>query len=71
MAKIVDMTGTKNADQKLSCAKCGRELWNDHGWALDDGSVICRLQDKCFTRQIGNKIAQEKAAGTWNPPWRR
>ena len=63
---IKDMTSlTKTAP----CSKCGATLWNDHGWVLEDGSIICRHEDKCFSRVIANKIAAEKAVGVI-PPWR-
>jgi len=63
---IQDMTAL---DRSAPCSKCGRLLWNDHGWILDDGSIVCRREDQCFSRIIANKIAVEKAAGII-PPWR-
>jgi hypothetical protein len=63
---IKDMTAL---DQIVSCAKCGADLYNDHGWILEDGSIVCRREDKCFSRVVANKLAAEKAAGVI-PPWR-
>lgn len=68
MAKIIDMTGLQQ--KSWSCAKCGTKLWNDHGWILDDGSVVCRREDKCHSTVIAAKIAAEKAAGII-PAWRK
>lgn len=64
------MTGGTDSDAIYSCAKCGVSLWNDHGWKLSDGTVICRKDDKCGHRQVRNEIAAAKASGTWNPRWR-
>lgn len=64
------MTGEQNPDAVHTCAKCGTSLWNDHGWVLIDGTVICRKDDKCGQRQIHNQIEAAKAAGTWKPRWR-
>jgi hypothetical protein len=64
---IQDMTALKGT---APCAKCGATLWNDHGWVLDDGSIVCRREDKCFSRVVATKLAKEKAAGIL-PPWRK
>lgn len=71
MSKIIDMTGSDLKPRFYICCKCQAELWGDHGWMLEDGSIVCRREDKCHQRSISNKIEQEKAAGVWNPPWRR
>jgi hypothetical protein len=63
---ITDMTSLETT---APCVKCGAILWNDHGWLLDDGSIVCRREDKCFARVIANKLAAEKQAGI-PPPWR-
>ena len=63
---IQDMTAL---DRSAPCSKCGRLLWNDHGWILADGSIVCRREDQCFSRIIANKIAVEKTEGII-PPWR-
>ena len=71
MDEVIDMTGADTSKQVWVCAKCGATLWNDHGWVLASGSVVCRREDKCFERSIKNKIDAEKAAGTWKPKWRK
>ena len=55
----------------VPCAKCGTGLRDDHGWAMDDGTVICKDAPACGLRQSHNEIEAAKAAGTWKPRWRK
>lgn len=70
MAKIIDITGTQKTSGLWKCAKCGTSIYNDHGWVLDDSSVICRNSQRCFSTEIANKLQAEKNAGII-PPWRK
>ncbi len=53
----------------VQCAKCGTDLRDDHGFALDNGTYICR-SGKCSMRQAKNRLAAMAARGE-KPRWRK
>jgi len=53
----------------VQCAKCGTDLRDDHGFALSDGTYICR-SGKCSMRQAANRLAAMAARGE-KPRWRK
>ena len=54
----------------VQCAKCGTDIRDDHGFALDDHAYICRDGQKCSMRQSRNRIAAMAAQGQ-KPRWRK
>ena len=66
--KIVDMT---NGKREYFCSHCGIMIYNDHGWILDDGSVICKDRVHCERRRYVKKEKEAKENGTYvKPRWR-
>jgi len=53
----------------VQCAKCDTDLRDDHGFALDNGTYICR-SGKCSMRQAKNRLAAMAAQGE-KPRWRK
>jgi uncharacterized Zn finger protein (UPF0148 family) len=64
---IINMTMTG----EHICAKCGITLYNDHGWHMSDGTVICRNTLHCSRRRYQKEEEAAKANGTYKKPrWR-
>lgn len=54
----------------VQCNKCGTDIRDDHGYALSNGTYICRSGDKCAMRQAKNRLAAMAAKGE-KPRWRK
>jgi hypothetical protein len=50
-------------EDTVICSKCGCELRNDHGWALDNGEFICKYASKCSLRVARNRWQDKQASG--------
>jgi hypothetical protein len=52
----------------VQCGKCGTDIRDDHGYALSNGTYICRGGDKCSMRQAKSRLATMAARGE-KPRW--
>jgi hypothetical protein len=69
-AKVIGHVGDVAGHGKVvQCAKCETDLRDDHGFALDNGTYICR-SGKCSMRQAKNRLAAMAARGE-KPRWRK
>lgn len=64
---IVDMT---NGSYRYTCKHCSSEIYNDSGWLLKDGTVVCRNFQRCYSLVI-RKDNENKMSNGWVPPWRK
>ena len=70
-AKIVGLVGDiAGLGNLVQCHKCGTNLRDDHGFALDDNSYVCRDGQKCSMRQSKNNLSKKSEKGE-KPRWRR
>jgi len=70
-AKVIGYVGDIAGHGKIvQCDKCGTDLRDDHGFALDNSTYICRDGQKCSMRQSRNRLAAMAAQGQ-KPRWRR
>lgn len=70
MKDIIDMTGSGNIPKAYTCCKCEQSIWNDHGWFLKNGEIICRNEVRCGLRQAAKRLEEKKAKGIF-PRWRQ
>jgi hypothetical protein len=69
-AKVIGHVGDVAGHGKVvQCAKCDTDLRDDHGYALDNKTYVCRNGDKCSMRQSKNSLAAAAAKGQ-KPRWR-
>ena len=54
----------------VQCVKCDTDLRDDHGYALSNGTYICRGGYKCAMRQAKIRLAVMAAKGE-KPRWRK
>ena len=54
----------------VQCVKCDTDIRDDHGYALSNGTYICRGGDKCAMRQATARLAAMAARGE-KPRWRK
>jgi hypothetical protein len=69
-AKVIGHVGDVAGHGKVvQCAKCDTDLRDDHGYALDNKTYVCRNGDKCSMRQSKKRLADMAAKGQ-KPRWR-